>query len=85
LVDEVVDSMKSLVDPTLLLYGDASLDHVVSQPIQLVVDEVVVLMQSSVDPILLLESDMSKKVILSMKSSANTTLLSGSDAFVNCL
>jgi hypothetical protein len=37
LVDEVVGAMQSLTDPTLLSGGDASFDHVVSQPIQPVV------------------------------------------------
>jgi hypothetical protein len=45
LVDELVILMQSLVDPTLILEGDASLDHVVSQPIQPLVEEVVVSMQ----------------------------------------
>jgi hypothetical protein len=73
-------SMQSLADTTLVLGGDASLDHVVSHPIQPMVEEVVVSMQSSVDPTLLLESDKSKEVTLSMQSSANPTLLLGGDA-----
>jgi hypothetical protein len=41
LVDAVVVSIPSLVDPTLFLDYNVSLEHVVSQPIQLVVEEVV--------------------------------------------
>jgi hypothetical protein len=61
------------------LGGDAPLDHVVSQPIQLVVEKVVTPMQSLVDPTLLLESAESTKVVTPMQSSANPTLLLGSD------
>jgi hypothetical protein len=49
--------MQYLADTTLVLEGDASLDHVVLHPIQPLVEEVVVLMQSLDDPTLLLESD----------------------------
>jgi hypothetical protein len=63
--------------PLLFLGSDASLDHVVSHPIQPMVEEVVMPMQSSVDPTLLLESDKSKEVTLSMQSSVNPTLLLG--------
>jgi hypothetical protein len=73
-------SMQYLVDPTLLLGGDASLDHVVSHPIQPVVEEVVMPMQSLVDPTLLLESDESTKVISPMQYLVDPTLLLGSDA-----
>jgi hypothetical protein len=45
LVDTTVTSMQSSADTTLLLGGDASLDHVVSHPVQLAV----VSMQSSAD------------------------------------
>jgi hypothetical protein len=68
LVDEVVMSMQSLVDTTLILGGDVSLDHVVSHPIQPVVEEVVEPMQSSFDPTLLLESDQFSKVVELMQS-----------------
>jgi hypothetical protein len=45
LVDEVVMLMQYLVDTTLVLEGDASLDHVLLHPIQLMVKEVVDMMQ----------------------------------------
>jgi hypothetical protein len=45
LVDEVGVLMQYLVDTTLVLEGDASLDHVVLHPIQLMVEEVVEMMQ----------------------------------------
>jgi hypothetical protein len=64
LVDEVIMSIPYSADTTLILGGDASLDHVVSHPIQPVVEEVVMCpMQSSTDPTLLLESDQSSKVV----------------------
>jgi hypothetical protein len=69
--------MQSSADTTPILGGDASLDLVVSHPIQPMVEEVVVSMQSSVDPTLLLESDKSKEVTLPMQSSVNPTLLLG--------
>jgi hypothetical protein len=47
------------------------------------IEEVVTPMQSSFDPTLLLESDKSKEVTLSMKYSANPTLLFGGDAYFN--
>jgi hypothetical protein len=72
--------MQSSADTTPVLGSDASLDHVVSHPIQPMVEEVVMSMQSSVDPTLLLESDKSKEVTLSMQSSVNPTLLLGGDA-----
>jgi hypothetical protein len=77
LVDEVVVSMQSSADSTLVFGGDASLDHVLSHHIQPMVEEVVMLMKSLVDPTLLLESEKSKEVTLSMKSLANSTLLLG--------
>jgi hypothetical protein len=54
LVDEVVMMIPSSVDTTLILVGDASLEHVVSHPIQLMVEEVVATMKYLVDPSLLL-------------------------------
>jgi hypothetical protein len=80
LVDEVVMSMQSSTDPTILLGGDAPLDHVVLQPIQPVVEEVVTPMQSSVDPTLLLESENSKEGTLPMQYLVNPTLILGGDA-----
>jgi hypothetical protein len=73
LVNEVIELMQSLTNPTLIL-GDVSLDHVVSQPIHLEVDELVALMQYSVNPTLLLESEESNKVIMPMQYSTNNTL-----------
>jgi hypothetical protein len=73
-------SMQSLADTTLVLRGDASLDHVFSHAIELVVEEVVMLMQFLVNPTLLLESKKSKEVTSPMKYSANPTLLFMSDA-----
>jgi hypothetical protein len=78
-VEKVVMSMKFLVNPTSLLGGDAPLDHVFSQPIQLVVEKVVTPMQSLIDPTLLLESVDSTKVVMPMKSSADPTLLLGTN------
>jgi hypothetical protein len=75
--------MQSLVDTTLVLGGDVSLNHVASHLIQPVVEEVVVPMQSLVDPTLLLEIDESTKVVSSMQSLAKPTLLSGSDVYFN--
>jgi hypothetical protein len=80
LVDTMAMLMKSSIDTTHVFGSDASLDHVVSHPIQPTVEEVVVPMQSSVDPTLLLESDKSKEVTLSMQSSVNSTLLLEGDA-----
>jgi hypothetical protein len=80
LVDSVVVPMQYSTDTTLILGGDASLDHVVLHPVQPTVEEVVMLMQSLVDPTLLLESDKSKEVTLPMQSSVNPTLLLWSDA-----
>jgi hypothetical protein len=54
--------MQSLTDPTLLFGGDFPSNHVVSQPIQLVVEEVVVMMKSVTDPTLLLENVESTKL-----------------------
>jgi hypothetical protein len=42
--------IQSSADPTLVLGGEVPLDHVVSQPIQLLVEKVVMPMQSSTDP-----------------------------------
>jgi len=75
LVDEMVMLMQSSTDPTPLLGGVVSSNHVVLQPIQSVVEEVVVLMKSLVDPTLLLESVESTKVVMSMQSSVDPTLL----------
>jgi hypothetical protein len=75
LVDTVVMPMQYLVDTPLPLGADASIDLVVSHPIQPTVQEVVVLMQYSVDPNLLLESDKPKEVKLPMQSLTNPTLL----------
>ena len=71
--------MQSSYDTTLILGGDASIDHVVSHPIQLVSKEVVASMQSSVDPTLLLESDKSKEVVFPMQYSIDPTPISESD------
>jgi hypothetical protein len=46
-VEKLVMSMQSLVDPTPFLGDDAPLDHVVLQPIKPVVEEVVMSMQYS--------------------------------------
>jgi hypothetical protein len=59
--------MQSSADTTPILRGDASLDHVVSHPIQPMIEEVVVLKQSSINPTLLLESEKSKEVTMLMK------------------
>jgi hypothetical protein len=75
----MVVSMQSSIETTHVLGDDASLDLVISHPIQPMVEEIVVSMQSSVDPSLLLESDKSKKVTLSMQSLVNPTLLLGGD------
>jgi hypothetical protein len=86
LVDKVVMPMKYSAKTTLLLGGDASLDHVFFHPIQSVVEEMVTLMQYSTDPSLLLESDKSKEVISMMQYSTNPTLLLGIDvSFENVL
>jgi hypothetical protein len=80
LVDTRVMLMQFLVDTSLPLGDDASLDLVVSHPVQPTVEEVVVLMQSSVDPTLLLESDKPKEVTSPMQCSVNPTLLLEGDA-----
>jgi hypothetical protein len=81
LVDGVVMSMQYLADTTLVLGVDASLEHVVSHPIQPIVEEVVVPMQYSVDPTLLLESDKYKEVTSSIQYLANPTIVLGGDAY----
>jgi hypothetical protein len=84
LVDTSVVMMQSSTDTTLLLGGDASLDHVVSHLVQ----STVVSMQSSVDTTLAFGSDASldhvvshpfqrmvEEVVVSMQSSVDPTLL----------
>jgi hypothetical protein len=80
LVDTTIMPMQYLADTSLPLGDDASLDLVVSHPIQPTVEEVVMPMQSSVDPTLLLESDKLKEVTLLMKYLVNPTLLFKGDA-----
>jgi hypothetical protein len=87
-VEKVVMSMQYLADPTLLLGGDVSLDHFVSQPIKLVVDKVVMSMQSLSDPTPLLGcyaplyhvvsqpiQPVVEEVVVSMQYSVDPTLL----------
>jgi hypothetical protein len=75
LVDEVVVPMQSSVYPTPIFGGDVPSDHVVLQPIQLVVEKVATLMKSSLDPTLLLGSIDSTKVFTVMQYSADPNLL----------
>jgi hypothetical protein len=56
---KVVMPMQSSIDPTPILGGEVSLDHVVPQPIQPLVAKVVMPMQSLDDPTLLLGSGVS--------------------------
>jgi hypothetical protein len=72
-------NQSSLTNTTLILVGDASLDHVVSHLFQQVVEEVVTPMQYSANPTLLLESDQYLKVVEPTQSSADPTLISRSD------
>jgi hypothetical protein len=67
--------MQYSVDTPLPLGANASLDLVVSHPIQPMVEELVVPMQSLVDSTLLLESENPTEVTLSMQSSVNPTLI----------
>jgi hypothetical protein len=78
-------SCRCNIQPTPLLFlgGDSYLNHVVFHNIQPTIEEVVMLMQYSVDPTLLLESGKSKEVTFPKKSSVNTTLLFGGDAYFN--
>jgi hypothetical protein len=69
LVEKVVMSMQSSVDPTPLLGGKVPLDHVVLQPIQPLVVKVVMSMQSLDDPTLLLGSDVSTDYVFSISGS----------------
>jgi hypothetical protein len=73
--------MQSLTDTSPILGSDASLELVISHPIQPTVQEVVMLMQYLVDTTLLLGRDKSKELALPLKSSVNTTLLLGGDAY----
>jgi len=67
-IEEVVVSTQSSVDPTLILGGDVSLDHVVFQYIQPMVEEVIMLMQSSVDPNFLFGSEPSFDYVFRISS-----------------
>jgi hypothetical protein len=69
-VEKLVTSIQSSVDPTLLLESVES-------------TKVVTPMQSSVDPTLLLESEESTKVVTLMQYSTDPTLLLGSDVSTN--
>jgi hypothetical protein len=75
LVDTTVMLMQSLTDTTPILESDASLDHVVSYPIQPMVEKMLVLLQFLVDPTLLLESEKFKEVTLLMQYLVNPTLI----------
>jgi hypothetical protein len=72
--------MQSSTNTTLILGGDAYLDHFSLHSIQLVVEEVVIFMQYSVVPTLLLESDESTKVVSSMQTLVDPSPVLGSDA-----
>jgi hypothetical protein len=88
LADTMVMLMQSLADTTLLLGGDASLDHVVSHPIQLVVMSMQYLVETtpifggyvSLDLIVshLIQPTV-EEVVVSMQSLADPTLLLESD------
>jgi hypothetical protein len=75
--------MQSSTDTTTICGGDASLELVVSHPIQPTVEEVVMLMKYSVDPTVLLKSDKPKEVTLLMQCSVSPTFLLEGDAFFN--
>jgi hypothetical protein len=66
---KVVMPMQSSTDPTPLLGGEVSLDHVVPQPIQPLVAKVVMPMQSLDDPTLLLGSGVSIDYVFSISGS----------------
>jgi hypothetical protein len=63
--------MKSSTNNTLIFWGDAPFDLVISHPIQPMVEEVVVSIQYLIDPTLLLESDKSKEVIVTHQNYSN--------------
>jgi hypothetical protein len=66
LVDTTIMPMQSSAHTPLPFGDDASLDLVVSHPIQPTVEKVVMLMQSLIDATLLLESDKPKEVTFTM-------------------
>jgi hypothetical protein len=61
--------MQSLTDPTPLLGGEVSLDHVVPQHIQPLVAKVVMLMESLDDTTLILRSGVSIDYVFSISGS----------------